>query len=88
MNKDAELVETVTDICSLRQSIKIGSTNSFGTGGIETKLEAAEHSTSYGIPLLLANGAVTDILEKLTAGEARGTLFLADEEKLIQDIRK
>jgi glutamate 5-kinase len=88
MNKEAKLVETVTDICALRQSIKIGSANSFGTGGIETKLEAAEHSTSYGIPLLLANGAVADILEKLAAGEAHGTLFLADEEKLIQDIRK
>jgi glutamate 5-kinase len=88
MNKDAKLIETVTDISSLRQSIKIGSANSFGTGGIETKLEAAEHSTSYGIPLLLANGAVADILEKLAAGEAHGTLFLADEEKLIQDIRK
>jgi glutamate 5-kinase len=88
MNKDAELIETVTDICALRQSIKIGSANSFGTGGIETKLEAAEHSTSYGIPLLLANGAAADILEKLAAGQAHGTLFLADEEKLIQDIRK
>ena len=37
-NKDAKLVATVTDIASLRKSITIGATNSFGTGGIETKL--------------------------------------------------
>lgn len=87
-NKDAKLVETVTDIKTLRRSITIGSANSFGTGGIETKLEAAERSTSYGIPLLLANGSTEDVLENLAAGKAHGTLFLADEQKLIQDIRK
>jgi glutamate 5-kinase len=87
-NKDAKLVETVTNITNLRNSIKIGATNSFGTGGIETKLEAAERSTSYGIPLLLANGSKENILENLAAGKAHGTLFLADEQKLIQDIRK
>lgn len=87
-NKDAKLVETVTDIAALRNSITIGATNSFGTGGIETKLEAAERSTSYGIPLLLANGGIDNVLENLTEGKAHGTLFLADEQKLIQDIRK
>ena len=87
-NKDAKLVETVTDIKALRGAITIGGANSFGTGGIETKLEAAECSTSYGIPLLLANGSTEDVLENLAAGKAHGTLFLADEQKLIQDIRK
>jgi glutamate 5-kinase len=87
-NKDAKLVETVTDIDALRKTIKIGDTNSFGTGGMETKIQAAERSTSYGIPLLLANGAAENVLENLSAGRARGTLFLADGDRLIQDIRK
>lgn len=88
VNKNARRIETVTDIPALRKSINIGGTSSFGTGGIETKLQAAEHSTSYGIPLLLANGSEENILEKLADGKAQGTLFLADENTLIQDIRK
>jgi glutamate 5-kinase len=87
-NRDAKLIETVTDITALRNSITIGAANSFGTGGIETKLEAAERSTSYGIPLLLANGCADNVLENLAGGMAHGTLFLADEQQLIQDIRK
>ena len=57
--------------------IKIGSTNSFGTGGIETKIQAAEKTTVYGIPLLLANGSTPDIIDGLLNGSAKGTLFLA-----------
>lgn len=86
-NKDARLVETVTDIAALRNSITIGEANAFGTGGIETKLAAAALSTSFGIPLLLARGT-ENALENLAAGNAHGTLFLADEQKLMQDIRR
>ena len=76
-NPDAKLVETVTDISALRESITIGNANDFGTGGIETKIQAAEKTTKYGIPLLLANGSRENILDDLTNGKANGTLFLA-----------
>lgn len=76
-NPDAKLIEIVDDITKLRQSIKIGSTNSFGTGGIETKIQAAEKTTVYGIPLLLANGSKENILDNLLNGNQQGTLFLA-----------
>jgi glutamate 5-kinase len=83
-DKNAKLIHSVTDIKELRRQIKIGSTNSFGSGGIETKLQAAEKTTSYGIPMLLANGGQTDELSKLTDGKACGTLFFADENCLIR----
>lgn len=76
-NPDAELIETVSSITDLRSSIKIGEANSFGTGGIETKIQAAEKTTVYGIPLLLANGSTPDIIDGLLNGSAKGTLFLA-----------
>lgn len=76
-NPDAKLVETVDSIQELRAKIHIGGTNSFGTGGIETKIQAAEKTTPYGIPLLLANGGKENILDDLTSGNAKGTLFLA-----------
>lgn len=74
-NKNAQLVETVTDIASLRKSITIGSTNSFGTGGIETKIQAAEKATANGIPLILANCSKGTALSSLAAGSQKGTLF-------------
>lgn len=77
-NKDAKLVEVVESIPELRKTIKIGSANDFGTGGIETKIQAAEKTTVYGIPLLLANGGVDNILDKLYEGSASGTLFTAE----------
>ena len=81
-NKNAKLIDTVSDTGELRKQIKIGTTNSFGTGGIETKLQAAEKTTSYGIPVLLANGGHQQALQSLADGSAHGTLFLADENCL------
>jgi glutamate 5-kinase len=74
--KDAKLIAEVPDIAALRGEITIGSTNGFGTGGMETKLEAAEKVTSYGIPMLLANGSRERMLENLANGSQPGTVFL------------
>ena len=76
---DAKLIESVADITELRSNISIGSTNSFGTGGIETKLEAAAKVTAYGIPMLLVNGSRKRFLEALANGSQTGTVFLARE---------
>jgi len=76
---DAKLIESVADITELRSNISIGSTNSFGTGGIETKLEAADKVTAYGMPMLLVNGSRTRFLESLANGSQVGTVFLARE---------
>lgn len=74
-NPDAQLIEQVTNISELRTQIIIGETNSFGSGGMETKLEAAERTTSYGIPMILANGGQPHALEQLAQGMMKATLF-------------
>lgn len=74
-NPGAELVESVTNISELRTHIIIGETSSFGTGGMETKIEAAEKTTAYGIPMILANGSHDKALERLAQGRLKGTLF-------------
>ncbi|MBQ6057721.1 MAG: glutamate 5-kinase [Treponema sp.] len=76
-NKNAKLIEVVEDIPALRKSITIGETNAFGTGGIETKIQAAEKTTVYGIPLVLANGSKENVLLNLANGTEHGTLFTA-----------
>lgn len=78
-NPDAKLIEVVESISDLRSTIKIGESNSFGTGGIETKIQAAEKTIPYGIPMLLANGGVENVLTKLSEGSQVGTLFTVKE---------
>ena len=77
-NPNAKLIESVTSIPELRKSIKIGETNSFGTGGIETKLQAAEKVNEYGIQMLLTNGGKEKALMNLLEENAKGTLFIGE----------
>lgn len=74
-NKDAKLIEKVDSILELRNSVTIGGTNAFGTGGMETKIQAAEKVTEYGIQMLLANGGKENSLLCLINDNAKGTLF-------------
>jgi glutamate 5-kinase len=76
-HNDAKLVEEVWDIDEVRKNISIGSANDFGTGGIATKLDAAQMALSYGIPTILANGSRPKSLETLAAGKQKATAFLA-----------
>lgn len=77
-NPDAKFIQEVKNIGELRKNIKIGATNAFGTGGIETKIQAAEKTTVYGIPVLLANGGKENIIDNLCNGSACGTVFAAE----------
>lgn len=77
-NPDAKFIQEVKNIGDLRKNIKIGATNAFGTGGIETKIQAAEKTTVYGIPVLLANGGKENIIDNLCNGSACGTVFAAE----------
>jgi len=74
---DARLVEEVLDIDAMRETVSMGALSSFGTGGIATKLEAAQLALSYGIPTILANGGKPRCLEALAAGAQKGTVFSA-----------
>lgn len=76
-NPDAKLVESVTDIDALLKGITLGKTNSFGTGGIRTKIEAAQKATQNGIPMVLANSKKDNPLASLLDGSQKGTLFEA-----------
>jgi glutamate 5-kinase len=72
----AALVEEVRDIGTVRKNITIGATNNFGTGGIATKLDAAELALSYSIPTILTDGGKPRCLEALASGTQKGTVFL------------
>ncbi len=70
---DAERIGLVADLDELVVDTN-GKGSEVGTGGMETKLQAARIATASGIPVVLASAA--KVAEAL-AGEAVGTLFLA-----------
>jgi glutamate 5-kinase len=53
-----------------------------GTGGMQSKLEAARNSTAVGENVIIANGRNPRVLEQVLAGEEVGTLFLARGESI------
>jgi glutamate 5-kinase len=73
---DAKLVEEVRDIEAVKSTVTMGKISSFGTGGIATKIDAAQRALSYGIPMILAHGGRPRVLEALAAGSQQGTAFL------------
>jgi len=74
-NPDAKLIEEVTDADTLGEKIVTGGTSSFGTGGMDSKLEAAKTVGAYGIPMLLVNGKRGNVLADVAAG-GRCTVFV------------
>ena len=54
-----------------------GKGSSLGTGGMATKLRAAEIVNAAGIDMIITNGADPDVLYSITEGAAVGTRFIA-----------
>src|SRR4030095_14444867 len=81
--KDAELIPLITEPKGLSQTITGQSLSSVGTGGIATKLDAAEKAAAAGIPTIIASGVRDGVLGKVfTAKDACGTLILAEATRL------
>lgn len=59
-----------------------GSASRLGTGGMITKLQAADLARHAGATVVIANGALPDVLLRLANGEALGTRVLPAANKL------
>lgn len=57
-------------------SIAGGTGSRRGTGGMITKMEAAEIATSNGIETVITNGSHPESLYRIIEGEFVGTVFL------------
>ena len=75
-NPDSELIHTVTTISDeiWKAAGTAGTTD--GTGGMVTKLRAAEIVTSSGEMMVMAHGQEPLVVTRLLKGELLGTLFL------------
>ena len=81
-NPDAELIPTVTAFNKSLEKIAGDIPGSLGTGGMLSKIKAAKKVTAAGVPMVIANGNVPDILEKLFDGGTYGTFFVPQAERL------
>jgi glutamate 5-kinase len=86
LDQAARLISTIEEITPEVRTWAGTSTEALATGGMVTKLQAAEIAVNSGIPLVIAGGREPDILHRILAGEKTGTYFRARERSL--DCRK
>ncbi len=70
------VIRLVPRINSAIRALAGPSSSRFGTGGMQTKLEAARICMAAGESVILANGLRRGIIQRILAGEPVGTLFL------------
>jgi len=80
---DAQLIPLIAEARGLRQAIGGVSVSPVGTGGIATKLSAAEEAAAAGIPTIIASGMQGGVLEKVFDVKIQiGTLILPETKHL------
>ncbi|OGH03478.1 MAG: glutamate 5-kinase [Candidatus Lambdaproteobacteria bacterium RIFOXYD1_FULL_56_27] len=77
----AKLIEEVKEISPELWAYCQDSLSKGGTGGMLSKLKAAETSTRHGIRTIVASGRKAKVLASAFAGEPVGTLFLPQARK-------
>ena len=73
--KDAKLISRIEAIDDSVYKLAGGAGSRRGTGGMRTKLQAADLATAQGIDTIVTNGKNPEVLYKIVAGESVGTLF-------------
>lgn len=75
--KNAKLIDHIDEITEETYHLAGGAGSRRGTGGMRTKLQAAELATSQGISTIVTNGSRPEALYDITAGKKVGTKFSA-----------
>ncbi len=75
INNNAKLIYTVKKIDDTIKNIAGDAGTKFGTGGMITKINAAEIATASGTCMLIVNGSTNNIINRVLDGEMLGTLF-------------
>lgn len=81
-HQDAELIPVIEQIDKNIYALAGGTTNKLATGGMLTKIQAAEKATSQGINTLIINGFKRQSFDALLQNQAIGSLFKATNGKI------
>ncbi len=74
-NKDARLIHSIEQIDDSVFELAGGAGSTIGTGGMVTKIQAAQIATRSGVTTIIADGRLPNILTRLVDGESLGTTF-------------
>ena len=75
MDPNAILLSFVTEVTDVIRALGGGSAGNQGTGGMATKLRAAEICLDAGCDMIITNGKRPDDLYDILSGKAVGTTF-------------
>ncbi|MCI8836011.1 MAG: glutamate 5-kinase [Ruminococcus sp.] len=75
--KTAKLMKRIESIDETTYALAGGAGSRRGTGGMRTKLQAADIATAQGIDVIVTNGKDPRILYDIVDGKETGTLFAA-----------
>lgn len=73
---NANLISRIEKIDETLYALAGGAGSRRGTGGMKTKLRAAEVTTSQGIDTIITNGKAPEALYEIVKGSKTGTLFV------------
>ena len=80
---EAHLIPLITEIKGPKIKVSAETRSLFGTGGIATKLSAAEKAAAAGIPTLIVNGLRAGVLAAVfDEDEEIGTLVVPEQNRL------
>ena len=78
-NATAKLIPQVNIIDDSIYQLAGGAGSDMGTGGMQTKIQAAQKCVDSGIQTLIVNGRDKTVFEKLCNGQSPGTLFVPNK---------
>ncbi|MBE6936395.1 MAG: glutamate 5-kinase [Ruminococcaceae bacterium] len=76
----AKLIPVVEDLTPEILALAGGAGSALGSGGMETKLRAAQMVIEEGIDMIITHGAHPEILYEIAEGKSVGTRFLGRKE--------
>ena len=82
VHPEAQLIHEIPEITPEVERIAGGAGSKLGTGGMMTKIQAAQIAMSAGVTMVIASGSREDVIRDVLAGREVGTVFPARESHL------
>ncbi|MFS1421758.1 glutamate 5-kinase [Shewanella sp. 10N.286.48.B5] len=81
-NPDAKLITSVVNIDDNLRLLAGGAVSGLGTGGMATKLEAADVARRAGVEVVIASGHLPNVISQVVSKESVGTHFSVTKNPL------
>jgi glutamate 5-kinase len=82
VSKEARLIPVVEDVDHVVLGWAGEASGVYGSGGMQSKIEAARKAAHIGVPTVIASGRKRGNLLTILSGSGEGTLFLPREDRL------